>query len=88
MAVSNDIHCQCCGEPYSAYAMKHDVAEWDDQPDDAYEKFMRGEGCPTCDWGEKAGETSLSETMSEAELEVQHARDVVRNSDEDPVKFL
>lgn len=83
-----ELTCRCCGEPYSAYALKNDVAEWDDQPDDAYELFMRGEGCPTCNWGEKAGEVSLSETMSEDELEARHAHSLFEGTDEDPVKFL
>lgn len=83
-----DIHCQQCGEPYTAYAIRHDVPEWPDQPDDAYDRFMRGEGCPTCDWGAKAGETSTSQHKSPAELELEHPRDIMRNTDEDPVKYL
>lgn len=84
----NDISCKQCGEPYSAYSLRHEVAEWDDQPDDAYEQFMDGEGCPTCDWGEKAGDVSLSRTESEEETEARHLKEKLRNTDEDPLKFL
>lgn len=83
-----DIHCKQCGEPYSTYSLRHEVSEWEDQPDDAYDRFMAGEGCPTCDWGEKAGDVSLSRTESQAELDTRHLEDIMRNSDEDPLKFF
>lgn len=84
----NDINCKCCGEPYSAYSLRHEIPEWDDQPDDAYDRFMQGEGCPTCNWGEKAGEVSLSENESEEETEARHLKTKLRNTDEDPIKYL
>lgn len=83
-----DIHCKQCGEPWNSYAIRHDVPEWDEQPADAYEKFMRGEGCPACDWGDKAGEISRSQHESAEVLEAEHMRDVFRNTDEDPLKYL
>lgn len=83
-----DIHCKKCGEPYGYYSLRHEVPEWDDQPDDAYEKFMRGEGCPTCGWGEKAGEISMSQSMSEEELEAQHLEGIFNETDDDPIKYL
>jgi hypothetical protein len=84
----NDISCKQCGEPYSAYALRHDVAEWDNQPDDAYEKFMSGDGCPTCDWGDKAGDVSRSRTEDSEETEARHLKEKLRNTDDDPIKYL
>lgn len=83
----NDVNCRQCGEPYSLYALRHDVPNWDDQPDDAYEQFMQGEGCPTCDWGEK-DDVSLSRTMTDSELTAQHIEGIMRESDEDPIKYI
>jgi hypothetical protein len=84
----NDIPCAKCGEPYSLYALRHDVAEWDDQPDDPAEKFQSGDGCPTCEWGDKAGDVSVSRFKSVEELEAEHMKGVMRESDEDPLKYL
>lgn len=84
----NEIHCRQCGEPYSEYSLRHEVSDWDDQPDDAHEKFMDGEGCPTCNWGEKAGEVSLSKSMDDDELKMQHTKDILNNTDEDPLKYI
>lgn len=83
-----DINCRQCGEPYSLYAIQNDVPEWDDQPDDAAERFKKGEGCPTCDWGEKAGDVSLSREESAMELQARHFRGLMENTDEDPIKFI
>lgn len=84
----NDINCRRCGEPYSQYSLANEVPEWDDQPDDAYDRFMDGEGCPTCEWGEKAGDVSLSRTESDAELKMRHIQSATENSDEDPLRFF
>lgn len=84
----NDITCSKCGEPWSQYALRHDVAEWPDEPDDAYERFMHGEGCPCCDWGDKAGEVSRSRSESADDLEAEHIRDIMNNSDDDPIKYI
>lgn len=83
-----EIHCKQCGEPWSVYALRNDVPDWDSEPDNAYEKVMSGDGCPTCDWGEKAGEVSVSRTTPEEELTQQHFQDVFHNTDDDPVKYL
>lgn len=83
-----DVHCQQCGEPYGVYSLRHEVPNWEDQPDDAYDRFMNGEGCPTCEWGEKAGEVSLSRTESEDELEARHIKDIMENTDDDPIKYI
>lgn len=84
----NDVHCRQCGEPYGVYSLHHEVPEWDDQPDDAYEQFMNGEGCPTCDWGAKAGDVSLSRSESDDELRARHLRDIMNNTDDDPIKYI
>jgi len=84
----NDVRCSKCGEPYGYYSIRHEVPEWDDSPENAYEKFMQGKGCPTCNWGEKAGEVSTSRTKSQEELEADHMRDIMNNTDEDPIKYL
>jgi len=83
-----DIHCKQCGEPWGVYSLRNEVPEWEDQPDNAYEKVMRGDGCPTCDWGEKAGEVSMSRTESEEKTEARHLKDVLNNTDEDPLKYI
>lgn len=83
-----DVQCKQCGEPYSPYSLRNEVPEWEDQPEDAYERFMQGEGCPTCNWGEKAGDVSISGTKSEEELEAQHFKDIMENTDDDPMKYI
>lgn len=83
-----DITCKKCGEPYGYYSIKNEIPEWDDQPDDADEKFLNGEGCPTCNWGEKAGEVSRSRTEDSDVLESEHMADLLRETDEDPMKYL
>jgi len=83
-----DIPCAKCGEPYTLYSLRHEIPDWDDQPADAAEQFQRGVGCPTCDWGEKAGDVSRSRTESQEVLEAEHKRGVMENTDEDPLKYL
>lgn len=84
----NDLNCKQCGEPYSAYSLRNEIPEWDNEPDDAYEQFMEGKGCPTCDWGEKAGDVSLSESQTQAEVEARHFKSIMENSDDDPTKYI
>jgi type II secretory ATPase GspE/PulE/Tfp pilus assembly ATPase PilB-like protein len=86
--MSRDIHCKKCGEPYSEYALQNDVSEWDGQPDDAHERFMNGQGCPTCEWGEKVGDVSTSRFKSEDELKMHHVEDIMNNTDKDPLRFF
>lgn len=84
----NDINCKQCGEPYSQYSLQNEIPEWDDQPEDAYEQFMRGNGCPTCGWGEKAGDVSLSREMDEDELAAKHFHGMMTGTDDDPTKYI
>lgn len=83
-----DIRCKKCGEPNGVYSLRHEVPEWEDQPEDAYEKVASGEGCPTCNWGEDAGEVSTSRFKSEEELQAEHMTDLMENTDEDPLKYI
>lgn len=83
-----DITCSQCGEPWSEYALRHDVPDWEDQPDDAHERFMSGDGCPTCEWGDLAGDVSRSRTEDSAGLEQEHYWDIMQNSDQDVTRFL
>lgn len=83
-----DIRCRRCGEPWEHYTVYHELSDWDDQPDDAKEQFLSGKGCPTCNWGEKAGEVSTSRHKSDAELEADNLRDLMNNTDEDPLKYI
>lgn len=83
-----DVSCKQCGEPYSVYSLQHEVSDWPDQPDDAHDRFMSGEGCPTCDWGEKAGEVSRSRTEDAEELAAEHTMEMMRETDQDPLKFI
>lgn len=84
----NDVRCKKCGEPYDVYSLLHEVPEWDGEPEDAYEKVLNGDGCPTCDWGDKAGKVSTSRTKSEEQLKADHVSDIMNNTDEDPFKFI
>jgi len=83
-----DVRCKMCGEPYSTYSLHNEIPEWKDQPENAYDKFMRGDGCPTCNWGEKAGEVSTSRTKSQDELDADHIKDIMNNTDDDPIKYI
>lgn len=83
-----DIRCKKCGEPWGTYSLRHEVPEWEGEPEDAFDNVMSGEGCPTCDWGNKAGEVSTSRTKSEEELEADHIKDIMNNTDEDPLKYI
>lgn len=80
----NDVRCRNCSEPYSQYSLQHEIPEWDDQPDDAYERFMNGEGCPTCDWGEK----EVDDEKSDGERMVEQVSDIMHNTDDDPTKYI
>jgi len=84
----NDITCAKCGEPYSQYSLRHEVPEWDDQPDDAYTRCMCGNGCPTCQWGELAGETSVSRYEDPQAVRMKHHVSLIMNSEEDPAKYI
>lgn len=42
-----DVYCRVCGEPWDYYGVKHG----DMTPEEA-ERFLRGEGCPSCRFGE------------------------------------
>lgn len=84
----NEVRCRQCGEPYSVYALRNDVPDWEGEPDNAYEKFMNGDGCPTCDWGEKGGEVSTSREKSDGELKADHITDIMNNTDDDPIKYI
>lgn len=68
--------------------MQHDVADWPDEPDDAWERFASGDGCPTCDWGDKEGEVSRSRTESQDDLYEEHFTQLLSNSDDDPIKYI
>jgi len=83
-----DVRCRKCGEPNSVYSLRHEVPDWDGQPEDAYDKVLSGEGCPTCDWGDKAGDVSTSRSKSDDELLADYYSDLMNNTDEDPLKFI
>jgi len=71
-----DIYCRKCGEPWDAYGVFYG-----DMTKEERKKFLRGEGCPCCDFGEKVEKksrldkeilneafwTSLAENSSEVE---------------------
>jgi len=83
----NDIPCGKCGEPYTEYSMRHEVQSWPESPDNAQERFMDGDGCPTCDWGDKAGDVSISRTEDAETVRAKHIKAVMRNTDRDPLEF-
>ena len=43
-----DVYCKKCGEPWDYYGVLHG----DMTPEEA-RRFLRGEGCPCCDFGKK-----------------------------------
>lgn len=43
----SEIHCPKCGEPWDTYHVRHDV------PPHETERFLKGDGCWSCDWGTK-----------------------------------
>jgi hypothetical protein len=51
-----DIYCQHCGEPYDACYVGSDM---DHETPNGKAKFLNGEGCPCCDWGQGEAEDSL-----------------------------
>lgn len=86
----NDVRCRVCGEPYEVYSLHHDIPDWDDAPDNAYEVFMNGGGCPTCSWGENPPD-DVNQGFQEkdaGERKVEQVRDIMRNTDDDPMKYL
>lgn len=74
----NELICKNCGEPYSVFHLKHDCPD-----DDAYERMMRGEGCPACDWGDQ----ECADIHDEGN-EQRHLRSLFSATDDDPTKFL
>lgn len=40
-----DITCAKCGEPWEGYYVYHEMEDWEK------EKFLKGEGCPSCKFG-------------------------------------
>lgn len=84
----NQVHCSLCGEPNNTYYLNNEYAEVEENPDDAAEMLLNGEGCPTCDWGDKAGDVSTSRFKNEDELEAEHIKDIMNNTDKDPIKYL
>jgi hypothetical protein len=47
-----DIICRKCGEPWDAYGVFHG-----DMTPEERRRFLRGEGCPICDFGRKIKKT-------------------------------
>lgn len=49
-----DLHCRVCGEPWDAYG----VFNGDMTPEEK-DRFLRGEGCPSCKFGEREKKWAL-----------------------------
>jgi len=49
-----DIHCKICGEPWDAWGVYNG-----DMTSEEKERFLRGEGCPCCKFGEKEKELAV-----------------------------
>jgi len=47
--MSDDIICRKCGEPWDSYGVHHRM----DMDEEEAQRFLRGEGCPCCDFGAK-----------------------------------
>ena len=54
MKALGDIHCKKCGEPWDAWG----VYNGDMTPEEK-DRFLRGEGCPCCKFGEKEKELAV-----------------------------
>ena len=72
----SDIYCATCGEPWDAYGVRHGE---DMTPAEA-RKFLAGEGCPCCRFGQT--------TDTNEELELRAAWSELEASDEDPLTIL
>ena len=53
-----DVHCGKCGEPWDYYGLLHHDVEYEDG-----QRILRGEGCPSCDWGKKINEDHQIERL-------------------------
>lgn len=82
-----DKHCGNCGEPWEMYYVND---RWDELlsedeleagPDNMKAFFMKGKGCPACEWGKKESKEGAHE---------QHVKDLLDASvtDEDPMKYI
>lgn len=80
VSAMSDIRCGKCGEPWNVYHVNH---EFDD---DEESEFLNGNGCPTCDWGEDAGDDDHE--VGYTQERVNQVQDMMRNSDDDPTKYL
>jgi len=49
-----DIHCSKCGEPWDAWGVYNG-----DMTSEEKDRFLRGEGCPCCKFGEKEKELAV-----------------------------
>lgn len=60
----SDISCAKCGEPWDAYGVSHG----DMEPEEA-ERFLNGEGCPSCRFGQKGKTGILRERLQRQFME-------------------
>jgi hypothetical protein len=51
-----DIYCQHCGEPYDACYVGSDMEH---EAPNGKQRFLNGEGCPCCDWGQGEAENDM-----------------------------
>ena len=69
-----DVVCEQCGEPWEFYYLTHEL------PKDEKEDFLRGGGCPTCDWGESERATG--------DYRLERIQSIERNTDLDTVRYF
>lgn len=87
----NDVRCGMCGEPWEVYALNHDAKDLFDTddpgvPDDPAEYIKKGKGCACCDWGD--GERAEGDGRLSGENQADRVRDLMNNTDEDPLKYI
>lgn len=84
-----DIFCALCGEPYDAYEVQAPDGIFNESEEARQgrwkEKFLKGYGCPACDWGRKAPKLTKKE---KADLWMLHWESFADSSDEDPLIYL
>jgi len=71
-----DIRCRLCGEPWDSFG----VHDGDMEPEEA-ERFLRGEGCPCCHFGQDKEKTA-------GDHEEDFLGDLTTETDEDPIELL
>jgi len=78
-----DIYCRKCGEPWDSYGVHASLRDDGDMSPEEARRFLRGEGCPSCKFGE-----AVPEDVDKVEAEEGFLESVTSETDEDPIEVL